>query len=82
MSIDICNFFLLFSKIFRKSNMEATGWTLEELSNVLNVPENTVQQRLHRAGINPFFRGSLYPPDTLDRIREAPMGRPPKKSEK
>jgi hypothetical protein len=71
-------FFLLFSKIFRKGNMEAKGWTLEELSKALNILENTVQQRLHRAGIDPFFRGSLYPLDTLDRIRDASVGRPPK----
>jgi hypothetical protein len=62
--------------------MELKGWTLEELSKVLNVPENTVQQRLHRARIDPVFRGSVYPLDALDRIREAPMGRPPKKPDK
>jgi hypothetical protein len=78
MSIGFCNFFLLFSNISRKLIMETKGWTLEELSKILNIPENTVQQRLHRAGIEPIFRGSIYPPDTLKRIEEAPMGRPAK----
>jgi hypothetical protein len=78
MSRTKCKKILLFSKIFRKINMDIKGWSLTELSEKLEIPENTVQQRLHRAGIEPVFRGSLYPPDTLDRIREAPMGRPPK----
>jgi hypothetical protein len=78
MSTGFCNLFLLFPNIFRKLSMETKGWTLEELSKTLNIPENTVQQRLHRAGIEPIFRGSIYPPDTKDRIFEAPMGRRPK----
>jgi AraC-like DNA-binding protein len=62
------------------ANMEAKGWTLAELSRELGISENTVTQRLHVKGIDPLFRGAIYPPDTLDRIREAPMGRPPKKT--
>jgi hypothetical protein len=58
--------------------MEAKGWTLDEMSEKLRISKNTLQQRIKRAGIEPVFRGSLYPPDTLDRIRDAPMGRPPK----
>jgi hypothetical protein len=61
--------------------MKAIGWTMEELSKELNIPENTVMQRIHRQKIDPVYRGSIYPPDTLDRIREAPMGRPKKKPE-
>jgi hypothetical protein len=64
------------------ANMEAKGWTLAELSRELGISENTVQQRLHRDKIDPTFRGSIYPPDTLDRIRDAPMGRPPKAAKK
>jgi transcriptional regulator with XRE-family HTH domain len=78
MSSKKCRFFLLFLKIFRKSSMEAKGWTLEELSKKLGLSKNTLQQRIQRANIEPVFRGSLYPLDTLDRIRDAPMGRPPK----
>jgi transcriptional regulator with XRE-family HTH domain len=58
--------------------MEAKGWTLEELADKLSLSKNTTQQRIKRANIEPIFRGSLYPPDTLKRIEEAPMGRPPK----
>jgi transcriptional regulator with XRE-family HTH domain len=58
--------------------MEAKGWTLAELAETLGIPENRISQRIHVKGIVPLFRGTLYPPDTLDRIRDAPMGRPPK----
>jgi transcriptional regulator with XRE-family HTH domain len=78
MSSTKCRFFLLFLKNSRKLNMETKGWTLEELADKLGLSKNTTQQRIKRAKIEPIFRGSLYPPDTLDRIQEAPMGRPPK----
>jgi hypothetical protein len=57
------------------------GLTLKEIAVALNIPENTAKVRIFRAGIEPLFRGAIYPPDTLDRIREAPMGRPPKRPE-
>jgi hypothetical protein len=79
LSRENCRFFLLFLKFFRKLSMEAKGWTLEELAKELGLSKNTTQQRIKRAKIEPVFRGSLYPPDTLKRIVEAPMGRPPKK---
>jgi transcriptional regulator with XRE-family HTH domain len=79
MSTVFSKFFLDF---FRKLSMEAKGWTLAELAEKLGIPENTVTQRLHVKGIEPLFRGAIYPPDTLERIREAPMGRPPKKPDK
>jgi hypothetical protein len=63
---------------FRKLNMEAKGWTINEMSLELGIPPNTVKQRVFQAGIKPITREAIYPPDTLDRIREAPMGRPPK----
>ena len=59
--------------------MDAKGWTLEELAAELGISEHTTQMRIMRAKIEPMFRGSIYPPDTLEKIREAPMGRPPKK---
>ncbi|MDR0759580.1 MAG: hypothetical protein LBF74_05650 [Treponema sp.] len=62
--------------------MEAKGYTLKELAKELGISEHTAHMRVNRAGIEPLFRGAIYPPDTLDRIREAPMGRPPKKPEK
>ncbi|MDR0639235.1 MAG: sigma-70 region 4 domain-containing protein [Spirochaetaceae bacterium] len=78
MSRKICDFLSLFSKIFRKSNMEAKGWTIREMAEKLELPEHTVQVRVSRAGIKPITREAIYPPDTLERIRDAPMGRPPK----
>jgi hypothetical protein len=63
---------------FRELTMETKGWTLAEMAEILGIPENRVSQRIHVKGIEPIFRGAVYPPDTLDRIRDAPMGRPPK----
>jgi transcriptional regulator with XRE-family HTH domain len=78
MSSVFCGFSSLFLKFFRKESMEAKGYTLKELAEALGIPEHTAHMRISRAGIDPLFRGAIYPPDTLDRIREAPMGRPPK----
>jgi transcriptional regulator with XRE-family HTH domain len=61
--------------------MEAKGYTLKELAKALGISEHSVHMRISRAGIKPITREAIYPPDTLDRIREAPMGRPPKKPE-
>jgi hypothetical protein len=58
---------------------EIKGLTIEEIAEDLGIPENTAKVRMFRAGITPLFRGALYPLDTLDHIRDAPMGRPPKK---
>jgi hypothetical protein len=73
-----CDFLSLFPKIFRKLSMEAKGWTIREMAEQLELTEHTVQVRVSRAGIKPITREAIYPSDTLDRIREAPMGRPPK----
>jgi transcriptional regulator with XRE-family HTH domain len=78
MSIGFCEISSLFLKFFRKLGMKAEGYTLKELAEALGIPEHTAHMRLTRKGIEPVFRGAIYPPDTLDRIREAPMGRPPK----
>jgi hypothetical protein len=80
MSTLFCGFSSLFLKFFRNKGMEVKGYTLKELAEFLEIPEHTAHMRISRAGIEPLFRGAIYPPDTLDRIREAPMGRPPKKS--
>jgi transcriptional regulator with XRE-family HTH domain len=82
MSSNFCIKILLFFKKLRKSNMDVKGWSLEELAKEIGISEGTVQTRIHRANIEPLFRGSIYPPDTLDKIREAPMGRPKKQPEK
>jgi transcriptional regulator with XRE-family HTH domain len=78
MSSLFCGFSSLFFKFLRKENMEAKGYTLKELADTLGIPEHTAHMRISRAGIEPLFRGAIYPPDTLERIREAPMGRPKK----
>jgi hypothetical protein len=61
--------------------MDAKGWTIREIAIELGIPPNTVKQRIFQAGIKPITREAIYPPDTLDRIRDAPMGRPKAKPE-
>jgi hypothetical protein len=58
--------------------MEVKGWTLEELAKELKLSKNSTQKRVEREGIEPIFNGSIYPPDTYKRIKEAKPGRPPK----
>ena len=62
--------------------MEVKGWTLDELAKELNLSKNTTQKRIEYKGIEPFFTGSLYPPDTLDKIKDAKVGRPKKPTPK
>jgi hypothetical protein len=54
------------------------GWTVTELAKELGIDENTVAQRINRAGIKPVSYKALYPPDTFDRIKDARRGRPAK----
>jgi hypothetical protein len=75
MSSEKSNFLL---KILRNLTMDAKGWTIREMALKLGIPPNTVKQRVFQAGIKPITREAIYPLDTLDRIRKAPMGRPPK----
>jgi hypothetical protein len=58
--------------------MTIEGITISEMAQTLGIPKHTVETRLSRAGIEPVFYGSLYPPDTLDKIKDAKRGRPPK----
>jgi hypothetical protein len=57
------------------------GYTLQELADILEISKNTVSQRIHVKKIKPIAKLAIYPPDTLDRIRDAPMGRPKKSKE-
>jgi hypothetical protein len=57
------------------------GLTLSEMAEILRVPQRTVERRVQRAGIKALTKEALYPPDTLDKIREAPRGRPKKAKE-
>ena len=54
------------------------GETLTEMAEVLGVPQRTVERRIQRAGIRPISREALYPKGTLEKIRDAKVGRPPK----
>jgi hypothetical protein len=48
------------------------------MAKILGIPKHTVETRISRAGIEPVFYGSLYSPDTLEKIKDAKRGRPPK----
>jgi hypothetical protein len=37
-----------------------------------------VEARIQRAGIKPVTRQAIYPPETLEIIKNIKMGRPPK----
>ena len=52
--------------------------TLTEMAKSLGVPQRTVERRIQRAGIKPLSREAIYPPDTLDKIKDAKPGRPKK----
>ena len=80
-SYDICQY--LFSTFFyffcRKCIMEELkGWTLEGLAKKLKMSKNSTQKRIEREKIEPFFTGSIYPPNTYEQIKDAKRGRPSK----
>jgi hypothetical protein len=54
------------------------GLTLTEMAEKLGLPQRTIERRVQRAGIKPLTKEALYPPDTLEKIREAKRGRPKK----
>jgi hypothetical protein len=54
------------------------GLTINEMCEALNLPFKTVEARIQRAGIKPITRQAVYPPETLEIIRDIKMGRPPK----
>jgi hypothetical protein len=54
------------------------GVTLTEIANALSIQKKAVEKRLQTAGIKPLTREAIYPPDTIERIRNIRMGRPPK----
>jgi len=55
-----------------------TGLTTSELAELLKLPIETVRRRLTRAGIKPITHEAIYPPEALDLIRNAKVGRPKK----
>jgi hypothetical protein len=54
------------------------GLTLTEICAALKIKRKAAEMRLFRAGIKPLTIEALYPPDTLDKIKNAKRGRPAK----
>jgi hypothetical protein len=54
------------------------GLTINEMCETLNLPFKTVEARIQRAGIKPITRQAVYPPETLEIIKNIKIGRPPK----
>jgi predicted ArsR family transcriptional regulator len=57
------------------------GVTLTEIAAALGIQKKAVEKRLQTAGIKPLTREAIYPPDTIERIKDIRMGRPSKKLE-
>jgi hypothetical protein len=55
------------------------GLTASEMAAALGLPIKIVQQRLFRSGIKPLTKERLYPASALEAIRDASVGRPPRK---
>jgi hypothetical protein len=55
-----------------------TGLTISAMAKELGITRHAVEIRLITAGIKPLTYEALYSPDTLERIRAAKRGRPPK----
>jgi hypothetical protein len=58
--------------------MPAKGYTVSELAKLTNKTRHAVESWLSTHGIKPLSYEAIYPSDTLDKIREARRGRPPK----
>jgi hypothetical protein len=55
------------------------GITLSEISKELNVPVNTLRQRISRLGIRPITQEAIYAPEVLETLRNVPGRGKPKK---
>jgi hypothetical protein len=58
--------------------MAKEGITVSEMVEATGLRKNTIEVRIHRLGIKPLSYEALYPSDTLEKIRAAKRGRPPK----
>jgi hypothetical protein len=55
------------------------GLTLSEISKILNIPVNTLRQRITRAGVKPLTKEAVYADSVLETIRNVkPVGWPKK----
>jgi hypothetical protein len=57
---------------------EMNGLTINEMCEALKLPFKTVEARIQRSGIKPITRQAIYPPETLEIIKNIKMGRPSK----
>ena len=55
--------------------------TLSEMSKELNIPVNTLRQRITRLGIKPLTKEALYTHSDFEKIKDVTMGRPKKDAE-
>jgi hypothetical protein len=58
--------------------MPAEGYTVSELAELTNKSRHAVESWLSTHKIKPLSYEAIYPPDTLDKIKDAKRGRPPK----
>ena len=58
------------------------GLTISEMAEILSELPRTIERRIQRAGIRPLTKEAIYPKDTLAKIKNVKMGRPPKTPEK
>ena len=65
------------NNIFMKVN-DKEYITIPEMAGKLNIPPNTVKQRLFQHGIRPVSKDALYELSALGVIKETSIGRPKK----
>ena len=53
--------------------------TITEMARELNLPLETIRKRLLRTGCKPITKEAIYTRADFEKIKVAPMGRPPKK---
>ena len=53
--------------------------TISEMAIELNLPLETIRKRLLRTGCKPITKEAIYTRADFEKIKVAPMGRPPKK---
>jgi predicted ArsR family transcriptional regulator len=59
--------------------VKVKGYTVTELSELLEIKPNAVRQRLLVAGIKPVVAEYIYPLEAFEKLKEAPpRGRPKK----
>jgi len=54
------------------------GLTLSEMSEKLDIPVNTLRQRITRLKIKPISQEAVYSNNTLEILKSVKMGRPKK----